>query len=142
MALGLAGVAAGMLANVGGVAMASLPLLVSGLVVSGAALGCASVASTAGGLSTIEENRKGVASGVLNATANIGTALGIALIPALGAVWIGASSLAGTDAPASTLTGGFQAAFVVAAVVAVAAIPLAWFSFPGRVGALATRRAP
>lgn len=128
MSLGLAGVAAGVLVDASGVTMGSLPLLVSGLVVSGAALGCASVASTSGGLSAIDDARKGVASGLLNATANIGTAVGIALIPAVGAAWIGAGSLAG-GSTSSRLPAGFQAAFGCAAIVAVLAIPVAWSSF-------------
>lgn len=115
-----------------GAVAGSLPLLGTGLAVSGAALGCASVASTAGGLSTVEEDRKGVASGVLSSTAKIGTALGIVLIPALGAAWIGAGSLAGVSSP--DLAQGYQAAFVIAALVVMAAIPLAWFSFDSRAG--------
>jgi len=128
MALGLAGVAAGMLVDASGVAMESLPLLVSGLVVSGAALGCASVASTGGGLSAIDDARKGIAAGLLNSTAKIGTALGITLIPAAGAAWIGAGSLAGGSV-ALELQTGFLAAFGCAAIVAVLAIPVAWSSF-------------
>lgn len=130
MSLGLAGVAVGMLVDASGVATERLPLLVSGLVISGAALGCASVASTGGGLSAVDDARKGVASGLLNATAKIGTALGIALIPAVGAAWTGAGSLAGSST-ASGLATGFQAAFGCAAIVAVLAIPVAWSSFAG-----------
>ncbi len=127
MSLGLVGVTAAMLIEVSGVAQGSLPVLVSGFSLSGVALGCASVASTAGGLSAIEERRKGLASGVLSAAAKIGTALGIALVPAFGAAWSGAGSLAEASS-APKLSTGFQAAFVVAAVLAALAIPVAWSS--------------
>lgn len=128
MACGLAGVATAIGVEAVGAVVGSLALLVVGFAVSGAALGCASVASTAGGLSTIEEDRKGVASGLLGSMAKIGTALGIALIPALGAAWIGAGSLAGIIS-SSALAGGYRAAFVIAALVAVLAIPVVWLSF-------------
>jgi MFS family permease len=131
MSLGLAGVTVAMLIEVSGVAAVSLPLLVAGFSLSGVALGCASVASTAGGLSATEEGRRGLASGLLSSSAKTGTALGIALIPTMGAVWIGAGSLAGAPTSSNLMT-GFQIAFVTAAIVAVLAIPVAWSSFPGR----------
>lgn len=130
MSIGLAGVATAMLVDAYGVGAGSLPYLVSGFCLSGAALGCASVASTAGGLSLVDEDRRGLASGILNSTTKIGTSLGIALIPAVGAAWIGTGSLT-EAASSSSLSTGFQAAFVTAAAVAVLAIPVAWSSFTG-----------
>lgn len=129
MSIGLGGIATALVLNACSVAVGSLPFLVSGLSLSGAWLGWASVASTAGGLSVIAEDRKGLASRLLNSTAKTGTSPGIALIPAFGATWAGSGSLAEASSP--RLSTGFQAAFVTAAVVAVLAIPVAWSSFIG-----------
>ena len=85
MAGGLAAIAAGaaMLA-------AAAPLL-SALVVMGAGLGVASVASTASGAGGAAEDGQGLASGLLNTAAQLGTAIGLAvLVPpaaALGFAW-------------------------------------------------------
>ncbi len=140
MALGLAGVATAMLVDASGVALASLPLLVCGLSLSGVALGLVSVASTAGGLSAVASARKGLASGLLNSSSKIGTALGIALIPAIGSAWIGAGSLAETSFSSSRLSTGYEAAFVAAAAIALLAIPVAWSSFSGARAASAMQR--
>jgi MFS family permease len=76
MPAGLFAVAAGALALVtlsaAGFALA--------FAVMGAGLGIASVASTASGTQALPEAHQGIASGVLNAAAQIGTALGLALI--------------------------------------------------------------
>lgn len=128
-AVGLAGVALSLGIDVLGVETRNLALLGIGLSLSGAALGGASVASTAAGLAAVNDFGKGVASGLLSSTAKIGTALGFALIPAVGAAWIGAGSLAEAPSPSTDLGRGFRAAFLVAALVAVIAIPLAWSSF-------------
>lgn len=141
MSLGLAGVTAAMLIEASGVAAGSLPLLVAGVSVSGVALGLVSVASTAGGLSTVDNARKGSASGLLNSSSKIGTAFGIALIPAIGSAWIGAGSLAETSFSSSRLSTGYGAAFVAAAAIALLAIPVAWASFTGRGASSAMQRA-
>jgi MFS family permease len=51
--------------------------------VMGAGLGVASVASTASGTQALPEADQGIASGVLNAAAQIGSALGLALVVVL-----------------------------------------------------------
>ena len=82
MAMGLAAVAAGVLwlAAVGaGEPLALLPAFV----VLGAGLGCAAVASTMAGTDAAGPARAGVASGVLNTAAQVGTALGLAALVAL-----------------------------------------------------------
>src|SRR5215212_6096648 len=55
-----------------------LARVLPGLVLSGSGLGCASVASTARGTSAAGENEQGLASGLLNTSAQVGTALGLA----------------------------------------------------------------
>src|SRR4029453_9009184 len=53
-------------------------------VLMGAGLGCASVASTASGTAALPDGQQGIASGVLNAAAQIGSAVGVAVIVGLG----------------------------------------------------------
>jgi MFS family permease len=80
MAGGLAGVGAGALA-LATLRPAALPVA---FVLMGAGLGCASVASTASGTAALPDGRQGIASGVLNAAAQIGSAVGVAVIVGLG----------------------------------------------------------
>jgi len=81
MAVGLAAIGAG--------AAALLTLTPEALVLSfvlmGTGLGCASVASTASGTSALPDSEQGIASGVLNAAAQIGSAVGVAALVPLGA---------------------------------------------------------
>jgi MFS family permease len=80
MAGGLAGVGAGALA-LATLRPAALPVA---FVLMGAGLGCASVASTASGTAALPDGQQGIASGVLNASAQIGSAVGVAVIVGLG----------------------------------------------------------
>jgi EmrB/QacA subfamily drug resistance transporter len=108
MAAGLGGIGAGAgwLAIV--VAGAAPPLaFVPAFVVMGAALGVASVASTAVGTAAAGRAREGVASGLLNTAAQIGTALGVAVSLTVAAA------------------AGQRAAFVAAAAFALVAAGLA-----------------
>jgi MFS family permease len=103
MAGGLIGVGAGglgLLAAAGGHAApeAFLPAFVA----MGASLGCASVASTAAGTAAAGPAREGVASALLNTAAQVGAALGIAVL-------VGVAAAAGQ-----------RAAFAGAALVALA----------------------
>jgi MFS family permease len=80
MPAGLAAIAAG--------AAALLTLAPAGFVVAfvlmGAGLGCASVASTASGTAALPDAEQGIASGVLNAAAQVGTAVGLSAFVPLG----------------------------------------------------------
>jgi MFS family permease len=103
MAAGLAGVGAGALwlMAIAGARAAPLALLPA-FVAMGLSLGCASVASTAAGTAAAGAEREGVASALLNTAAQIGTALGIAVLLSVAAA------------------AGSRAAFGGAAVVALA----------------------
>jgi MFS family permease len=104
MSGGLAAVSAG--------ALALLTLSAAGFaaafVVMGAGLGAAAVASTASGTQALPESEQGIASGVLNAAAQIGTALGLAAVVTLAAPlgdragFVAAAALALTTAIAVT----------------------------------------
>ena len=86
----------------------------------GSGLGCASVASTASGTSSADGGLQGLASGLLNSAAQIGTVLGLAILIPL--------SVARTEALAETmpaqtaLVEGFRLAFFAAAGIAACGI--------------------
>jgi MFS family permease len=114
MATGLAGVAAGALALRGIDARdTALPVLMTGFAVMGAGLGVASVASTALGTEALDAARQGVASGLITTSAQVGTALGLALIVPLAATAGSATDAAHVD--------GYRVGFTVAAAIAGAA---------------------
>ena len=76
----------------------------------GVGLGLASTASTAVGTEAAPAAHRGVAAGLLNATAQIGTALGLALVAPLAAAWVGAAARG---------RGGMRWGFVAAGLIAV-----------------------
>jgi len=103
MAAGLAGIGAGilwLLAIAGGRA-APLALLPS-FVVMGVGLGCASVASTAAGTAAAGASREGVASALLNTAAQLGTAVGVAVLLSVAAAAGSRAAFAGAAAVALT----------------------------------------
>jgi len=77
------------LAAIGAGALTLLTLapaaLIGSFLLMGAGLGCASVASTASGTAAVPDEEQGIASGVLNAAAQIGSAVGVAALVPLGA---------------------------------------------------------
>jgi MFS family permease len=78
----------GLLAVAAGAAMqlAMSPVaLLPAFLLMGGGLGVAAAASTASGTAALDEDEQGIASGVLNAAAQIGTALGLAVCVPLGA---------------------------------------------------------
>ncbi len=118
MVSGLVAVASAMLISCGIWAEGGLPYLLVGIVLSGLGLGCAAVASTAAGVSSVTEDKRGLASGLLNAAAQIGTALGIAALVAVAAARTEAVS-GGLPAEVA-LVAGYRLAFLVALGVALA----------------------
>ena len=70
--------------------------LLPGFLLMGGGLGVAAVASTASGTAALDAGEQGIASGVLNAAAQIGTALGLAIAVPLGfrGGFIGAAAIA------------------------------------------------
>src|SRR4051794_7378262 len=105
MAGGLSTVALAAIALAVG-AVASTPALLASFAVMGGGLGVASVASTAAGTRAAGEERPGLGSGLLNTAAQLGTALGLALLVAPAAAmgfaagWAGAAALAALAATA------------------------------------------
>jgi EmrB/QacA subfamily drug resistance transporter len=117
MTLGLLAVTAAMLLLSRIPARDGLPLLVAGVVIAGAGLTCAAVASTASGTAAAARDVQGMASGLLNTAAQIGTALGIAALVTVAAARTAALAGAGGPTPAQ-LVQGFRLAFLTAALLA------------------------
>jgi MFS family permease len=122
MAAGLLGVALGAagLATMG--ASGGLPAsMVAGLVLSGFGLGVASVASTAKGTAAVPAERQGLASGVLNTAAQVGTALGLAVLVTVASARTGALTPPGARPAAAAVVDGYRWAILAGLAVTVAA---------------------
>jgi MFS family permease len=92
--------------------------LLPGFVLMGWGLGVASVASTASGTSAVAEDEQGLASGLLNSAAQVGTALGLAALVPLSAART--DSLVADGLPTVVaLVEGFRTAFTGAFGLAV-----------------------
>ena len=128
MSLGLAVVAASALVTTGITADGGVAYVLAGAALSGLGLGCASVASTARGTSAVEEGKRGLASGFMNTSAQVGTALGLAALLTLAATRTAALS-DGAESAAETLVAGYRLAFLVAAGVASLGVVAALYFF-------------
>jgi hypothetical protein len=117
MSGGLTAVAAAALVTAGITAESGLAYVLVGAALSGLGLGCASVASTARGTSAVEKGKRGLASGLLNTAAQVGTALGLAALLAIAGAYTGALS-GGSEPGVEALVAGYRLAFLVAAGVA------------------------
>lgn len=107
MAAGLAVVATAMIALAGATALRSVTGLAIAVAVAGLGLSWAAVTSTSAAILALPEHRQGVASGAVNTAAQIGTALGVAVL----------LSIAGNvGAPGHTT--GYTIAFIAAAAIA------------------------
>jgi EmrB/QacA subfamily drug resistance transporter len=97
--------------------------LIPGFVFMGSGLGCASVASTASGTAAADGGLQGLASGLLNSAAQIGTVLGLAVLVPLSAAR--SESLAGKLPADAALVEGFRLAFLGAISIAACGIIIA-----------------
>src|SRR5215213_5475015 len=84
---------------------------------SGLALGCSAVASTTRGTSAVREEERGLASGLLTSSAQVGTALGLAIFFAVAVTRTEAVAI-GTEPSAEALVVGYRWAFFVGAGIA------------------------
>jgi EmrB/QacA subfamily drug resistance transporter len=97
--------------------------LIPAFVLMGTGLGCASIASTASGTAAADGNLQGLASGLLNSAAQIGTVLGLAILVPLSAART--QTLAETIPADAALVGGFKLAFLGAAAISACGIAIA-----------------
>ncbi|CAN5910839.1 DHA2 family efflux MFS transporter permease subunit [soil metagenome] len=126
MSLGLMVVAVAALITMGITAQSGVAYVLAGAALSGLGLGCASVASTARGTSAVEEGKRGLASGFMNTSAQMGTALGLAVLTTLAAAHAGTLS-GGSELGAEALVAGYRLAFLAAAGVASLGVVAALF---------------
>jgi EmrB/QacA subfamily drug resistance transporter len=117
MALGLGGICGATLLITGISAEGGLFYVVSNAGLSGLALGCSAVASTTRGTSAVKEEDRGLASGLLNSSAQIGTALGLAVLFAVAVSRTDAVD-AGGEPSGEALVAGYRWAFFVGAGIA------------------------
>jgi EmrB/QacA subfamily drug resistance transporter len=117
MSSGLAVVAASALVTAGITAEGGVAYVLAGAALSGLGLGTASVASTARGTSAVEEGKRGLASGFMSTSAQVGTALGLAALLTLAATRTAALS-DGAESASEALVAGYRLAFFLAAGVA------------------------
>jgi len=89
----------------------------------GSGLGCASVASTTSGTAAADGNLQGLASGLLNSAAQIGTVLGLAILVPLSAART--ETLTETMPADAALVEGFRLAFLGAVLIAACGIAIA-----------------
>jgi EmrB/QacA subfamily drug resistance transporter len=118
MTWGLLGICAATLVTVGISAESGLWYVLSSATLSGLALGCSAVASTTRGTSAVPEAERGLASGLLNSSAQIGTAVGLAVLFTLAAAH--AEAIAGGEPTAQALVEGYRLAFFAGAGLAAA----------------------
>jgi EmrB/QacA subfamily drug resistance transporter len=123
MCLGLLVVAGAALVTTGITPRSGVGYVLAGAALSGLGLGCASVASTARGTSAVEEESRGLASGFMNTSAQVGTALGLAVLISLAAARAAASS----GGAAEALVAGYRFAFFVAAAIALLGVVAALY---------------
>ena len=128
MSLGLAVVAVSALLTAGISAEGGVAYVLAGAALSGLGLGCASVASTARGTSAVEEGKRGLASGFMNTSAQVGTALGLAALLTLAATRT-AALYDGAESAAEALVAGYRLAFLVAAGIASLGVVAALYFF-------------
>lgn len=120
MRWGLIGVAASQGIHVVALGVGSVVGIVAGLALSGLTLGVASVASTAHGLFASDADVHGAASGLLNAAARVGTAVGIAVF---GIVAATVRAIVDGDDFAGIVI-GFQAAHIAGIVLIFVTVAL------------------
>jgi predicted MFS family arabinose efflux permease len=101
-----------------------------GLLIFGAGLGAAFVASQIAALSDVAERESGLAAGLVDSSFNVGGALGLAILSTV-AVTRADAVAGGADPGVQALTQGFQAAFLVAVGFGLLGVLAALALLPG-----------
>ncbi len=125
LSLGLALIGTGLLLMRGIQAGSAWTVLLPGFVVGGVGIGVISPALAAAMVGVLSEERTGLASGINNTFRQLGIAVGIAALGAIFQHRLGAPpETVVAPAARATFVGGLDAIFLVAAIVAFAAVPL------------------
>ena len=96
-------------------ATSGVEVVVAWGVLAGGGLGAASVAATSAGTNALAAGQRGVASGILNAAAQAGTALGLAVLLSIAAA-------TDDERTATTVIDGYRLALIIGAALAAAAL--------------------
>lgn len=133
MAVGLLAISAGALCLLGLTrGDGYLVYMMLAFTLMGAGLGMASVASTTVGTSAASDDEQGLASGLLNAMAQVGTALGLAVLIPLSAARTEALSGAANEPPDAALVAGYAWGFLGAVAIAAVGAFLALMLLRGK----------
>jgi EmrB/QacA subfamily drug resistance transporter len=108
-----------------------------GLLIFGAGLGAAFVASQIAALTGVADEESGLAAGIVDSSFNIGGALGVAILSTVAVASTEALSEGGSDAQLQAITDGYQSAFAVAVGFALLGL-LAALALLGRPAPAAT----
>jgi MFS family permease len=108
-----------------------------GLLIFGAGLGAAFVASQIAALTGVADEESGLAAGIVDSSFNIGGALGVAILSTVAVASTEALSEGGSDAQLQAITDGYQSAFAVAVGFALLGL-LAALALLGRSAPAAT----
>jgi EmrB/QacA subfamily drug resistance transporter len=100
-----------------------------GLLLFGAGLGAAFVASQIAALAGVPERESGLAAGLVDSSFNIGGALGVAILTSVAVSAADGGHRLGGEARMAAMTAGFQRAFLVAVGIAALGALLALFLF-------------
>jgi MFS family permease len=106
--------------------------LLAGLLVFGAGLGAAFVASQIAALAGVREQESGLAAGLVDSSFNIGGALGVAILTTVAVSQTDGSAGLGREARLQAMTDGFQSAFTAAVGIAALGALLALLLFTQR----------
>jgi MFS family permease len=131
MAAGLIAIGAGMVLASRIAVDGGLPYLLPAVVIAGCGLGCGAVPSTAAGTAAVDRGTQGLASGLLNTAAQVGTAVGIAGLVTFATARTSAAAGAATPTAAAVVD-GYRAALLAGAGVAAAALVAALALVPDR----------
>lgn len=103
-----------------------------GLLIFGPGMGGAFVASQIAALQGVAEEEAGLASGLVDTSFNVGSAIGIALVTSIAVSRTNAVLQDGGTQPAVALTEGYQSAFLAAAIFGALGLLAAIFLLSGK----------
>src|SRR5215208_2166951 len=142
-ASGLLAIAVGVLLLVGiATGGGFLGVLLPGFVLMGVGVGLSAVASTTAGTSALGGEKRGLASGLLNASAEVGYVLGLALLVPLSAALTDSVAEGFAHPPDAALVEGYRWAFYAGAALAVLGALVALMLIRAKAAGIGESRVP